>query len=283
MLAYCTPFSIAMMARVFSVSRSGYYTWLGKRELLSWRSQQREAIDALVKEAFILGKGRNGAERIFYDLVEQDNPLDIKTIRKSLKRQGLIAKAAKLFKVTTDSNHALPVAPNLLARDFSAQLPNEKWVTDITYTQTTEGWLYLAVMIDLYSRKIVGWSMSKNIDAQLVYDALMMASWRRKFPRDIIVHSDRGSRYASHVYRQLLEKHSLKQSMSRKGDCWDNACAESFFHSLKVELIHGEPLRSGNQTREAIFEYIEVDYNRYRRHSAIGFISPECFEARNIC
>jgi len=272
-----------MMARVLLVSRSGYYSWLDNREVISWRMQQREAIDALVKTAFVAGKGRYGAERIFHDLVEQDNPLDIKTINKSLKRQGLIAKAAKLFKVTTDSNHALPVAQNLLERNFSAHQPNEKWVTDITYIQTTEGWLYLAVMIDLYSRKIVGWSMSKNIDAQLVCDALTMALWRRKFPQGVIVHSDRGSQYASHAFRDLLKKYSLTQSMSRKGDCWDNACAESFFHSLKVELIHGEPLQNGKQTRESIFEYIEVDYNRYRRHSAIGFISPERFEARNVC
>jgi putative transposase len=283
MLTYCALFSISMMARVLLVSRSGYYSWLDSREVISWRKQQRVAIDVLVKAAFVAGKGRYGAERIFHDLAEQDNPLDIKTINKSLKRQGLIAKAAKLFKVTTDSNHALPVAPNLLARDFSAHQPNEKWVTDITYIQTTEGWLYLAVMIDLYSRKIVGWSMGKNIDGQLVCDALMMALWRRKFPQDVIVHSDRGSQYASHAFRGLLNKYSLIQSMSRKGDCWDNACAESFFHSLKVELIHGEPLQNGKQTRESIFEYIEVDYNRYRRHSSIGFISPERFEARNVC
>lgn len=165
MLTNSALYSIAMMARVLLVSRSGYYSWLDNREMVSWRMLQRESIDALVKTAFEAGKGRYGAERIFYDLAEQDNPLDIKTIRKSLKRQGLIGKAAKLFKVTTDSNHSLPVAPNLLARDFSAQQPNEKWVTDITYIQTTEGWLYLAVMIDLYSRKIVGWSMSKHIDA----------------------------------------------------------------------------------------------------------------------
>jgi transposase InsO family protein len=283
MLTYCALFSISVMARVLLVSRSGYYSWLDNREVISWRMQQREAIDALVKAAFVAGKGRYGAERIFHDLAEHDNPLDIKTIHKSLKRQGLIAKAAKLFKVTTDSNHALPVAPNLLERNFSAHRPNEKWVTDITYIQTTEGWLYLAVMIDLYSRKIVGWSMSKHIDTQLVCDALMMALWRRRFPQGVIVHSDRGSQYASHALRDLLKKYSLTQSMSRKGDCWDNACAESFFHSLKVELIHGEPLQNRKQTRESIFEYIEVDYNRYRRHSAIGFISPECFEARNVC
>ena len=221
MLTNSALHSIVMMARVLLVSRSGYYSWLDNREMVSWRMQQRESIDALVKAAFEAGKGRYGAERIFYDLAEQDNPLDIKTIRKSLKRQGLIAKAAKLFKVTTDSNHSLPVAPNLLARDFSAQQPNEKWVTDITYIQTTEGWLYLAVMIDLYSRKIVGWSMSKHIDAQLVCDALTMALWRRKFPKGVIVHSDRGSQYASHAFRGLLEKYSLTQSMSRKGDCWD--------------------------------------------------------------
>ena len=283
MLTNCALHSIAIMARVLLVSRSGYYSWLDNREMIGWRMQQQEAIDTLVKAAFEAGKSRNGAERILYDLVEDDNPLDIKTIRKSLKRQGLIAKAARLFKVTTDSNHSLPVAPNLLERDFSAQQPNEKWVTDITYLQTTEGWLYLAVIIDLYSRKIVGWSMSKHIDAQLVCDALLMALWRRKFPRGVIVHSDRGSQYASHAFRNLLEKYSLTQSMSRKRNCWDNACAESFFHSLKVELIHDEPLQNSKQTREAVFEYIEVDYNRYRRHSAIGFISPEHFEARNVC
>ena len=279
MLTNSALYSIAMMARVLLVSRSGYYSWLDNREMVSWRMQQRESIDALVKAAFEAGKGRYGAERIFYDLAEQDNPLDIKTIRKSLKRQGLIAKAAKLFKVTTDSNHSLPVAPNLLARDFSAQQPNEKWVTDITYIQTTEGWLYLAVMIDLYSRKIVGWSMSKHIDAQLVCDALMMALWRRKFPKGVIVHSDRGSQYASTAFRKIIVEKELIQSMSRKGDCWDNACAESFFHSLKVELIMGEPLQNREKTREAIFEYIEVDYNRIRRHSANGFMSPERYEA----
>lgn len=156
-------------------------------------------------------------------------------------------------------------------------------MTDIAYLQTTEDWLYLAVMIDLYSRKIVGWSMSKNIDSQLICNALMMALWRRKFPQDVMVHSDRGSQYASHVFRDLLKKYSLIQSMSRKSDCWDNTCAESFFHSVKVELIYGEPLLNGKQTRESIFEYIEVDYNRCRRHNAIGFISPERFEARNVC
>lgn len=238
------------------------------------------AIDARVKAAFDLSKGRDGADRIFAELKEQGQPLNIKTIRNSLKRQGLVPKAARLFKVTTDSNHAQPIAPNLLARDFAASKANEKWVSDITYIQTTEGWLYLAMMIDLFSRKVVGWSMSETIDAKLVCDALSMALWRRKFPKGVIVHSDRGSQYASNAFRELLAKHKLVQSMSRKGDCWDNACAESFFHSLKVELLIGEPLQNREKTREAVFEYIEIDYNRQRRHSANGFVSPDTFEAR---
>lgn len=246
------------------------------------RTQRKNVIDATVKSAFIASKERYGADRIFAELEDQGVWLNIKTIRESLKRQGLVAKAARLFKVTTDSNHAQPVAPNLLERNFTATKPNEKWVSDITYIHTTEGWLYLAMIIDLFSRNVVGWSMSENIDAELVGDALTMALWRRKFPADVIVHSDRGSQYASNAFRKILAENQLVQSMSRKGDCWDNACAESFFHSLKVELIFGEPLQSREKTREAIFEYIEVDYNRNRRHSANGFMSPECFEKKFV-
>lgn len=246
------------------------------------QQQRKKEIDHRVKAAFDASKGRSGAERIFVDLEEGGYPLNIKTIRKSLKRQHLVPKAAKLFKVTTDSNHAQPIAPNLLKRNFSASKPNEKWVSDITYIQTTEGWLYLAMIIDLFSRKVVGWSMSETIDAELVCDALTMALWRRKFPEGVIIHSDRGSQYASNVFREKLSNHKLIQSMSRKGDCWDNACAESFFHSLKVELLIGEPLQDREKTRQAIFEYIEVDYNRYRRHSANGYISPERFEAKFV-
>lgn len=264
------------------VSRSGYYHWLSNLPKITWREQRRQTIDDQVKRAFVNSKGRDGAERIYHELKEQDEALNIKTIRSSMKRQGLVPKAAKLFKVTTDSNHTLPVAPNLLERNFVAQKPNEKWVSDITYLQTTEGWLYLAMIVDLYSRKVIGWSMGEVIDAKLVCDALTMALWCRKFPRHVIVHSDRGSQYASYAFRNLIEKYALRQSMSRKGDCWDNACAESFFHSLKVELIIGEPLKDREQTREAVFEYIEVDYNRTRRHSAIGFVSPDCFEAKFV-
>lgn len=181
--------------------------------------------------------------------------------------------------MTTDSNHNDPVADDLLKRDFSADKPNQKWVTDITYIQTREGWLYLATMIDLFSRMVVGWSMSETMEAELVCNALSMALGRRGHPTNVIVHSDRGSQYASGKFRKLLSKYSLTQSMSRKGNCWDNACAESFFHSLKVELLYGEPLMNRENTKKALFEYIEIDYNRDRRHSANKFVSPVKFEA----
>ena len=191
-------------------------------------------------------------------------------------------KAARKFKVTTDSNHSLPVAPNLLARDFTASAPNQKWVGDITYLMTSEGWLYLAVIIDLYSRSVVGWSMGERMTSSLVCDALTMALFRRGFPKDVILHSDRGSQYCSHAYREMADKYQLKMSMSRKGNCWDNACAESFFHSLKVEAIQYEPIMTKKEMRQNIFEYIEVDYNRVRRHSAMGYLSPENYEKENV-
>jgi len=264
------------------LSRGGYYHWLSAKDKPNSRTERQHSIDARVKSAFVNSKGRDGSERIAHELAEQGTAHDIKTVRNSLKRQGLVAKAAKLFKVTTDSHHQKPVAPNLLERNFTASKPNEKWVSDITYIQTTAGWLYLAMIIDLYSRRVVGWSMSQHIDAKLVCDALTMALWKRRFPKGVIIHSDRGSQYASDAFREIITERELIQSMSRKGDCWDNACAESFFHSLKVELLIGEPLQNSEKTREAIFEYIEVDYNRNRRHSANGFKSPERFEAEFV-
>lgn len=160
--------------------------------------------------------------------------------------------------------------------------PNQKWVGDITYLATDGGWLYLAVLIDLFSRKVIGWAMSDRMTADLVGDALKMALWRRKMPRKVIVHSDRGSQYCSTLYQSLVIQHDLKCSMSAKGNCYDNACAESFFHSLKIEAIHGERFETRDAMRRQVFEYIEMDYNRQRRHSAIGMISPEAFEARMI-
>lgn len=238
--------------------------------------------DAQIKEIFEQSKERYGVTRIQVELAEAGTPAAPKTISDSMRRQQLVPKAARKFKVTTDSDHQLLVAPNLLERDFTATAPNQKWVGDITYLLTNEGWLYLAVVIDLYSRAVVGWSMSERMKSSLVCDALTMALFRRGRPQGVIVHSDRGSQYCSHAYRKVINDNQLKLSMSKKGDCWDNACAESFFHSLKVEAIHDEPLTSRKEMRQTVFEYIEVDYNKTRRHSAIGYLSPENFELKNI-
>lgn len=282
MLEHLLQFSITRMASVFRVSRSGFYHWIKNRHKESQRSHRRKQRDQAIKDAFDESKERDGARRIQKTLEEHGNSADIKTIQNSMKRQGLVAKAARKFKVTTNSNHKLPVAPNVLEQNFDAQKPNEKWVGDITYLMTSEGWLYLAVIIDLYSRQVVGWSMSERMTADLVCDALSMALFRRGFPEGVIVHSDRGSQYCSHDYRCLIERNKLQQSMSRKGNCWDNACAESFFHSLKVEAVQYEPLMTRSEMRENVFEYIEVDYNRVRKHSALGYLSPEQFELKEV-
>lgn len=200
----------------------------------------------------------------------------------SLNRQGLVAKAARKFKATTNSNHHLPVFDNLLNQDFSATVPNQKWVGDITYLGTDEGWLYLAVIIDLFSRQVIGWAMSERMTADLVCDALQMAIFKRKRPKGVIVHSDRGSQYCSHAYRSLLQQHQLRGSMSAKGNCYDNACAESFFHSLKVEAIHGERFATRENMRQTVFEYIETRYNRNRLHSTLGYLSLVHFEAQAL-
>ena len=275
-------FGVSAMSRVLQVSRSGFYAWSRRRDNPSPRQQRRNQLDEAVKEAFHARKGRSGSPRLVRDLAEAGHQHDRKTIAESMRRQGLRAKAAKKFKATTNSRHNLPVAPNLLQQDFTADRPNQKYVGDITYLWTEEGWLYLAVVIDLYSRLVVGWAMSERMTAQLVCDALQMALWRRRMPTGVIVHSDRGSQYCSGAYQQMIREHELVCSMSARGNCYDNACAESFFHSLKVEAIHGERFASREEMRQTVFEYIEADYNRTRRHSANGFISPEAFEAQQV-
>lgn len=282
MLEYQHCFTVKRMAAVLCVSRSGYYRWRKYGDTPSARAQVRQVRDEKIKGIFDTSKERYGATRIQVELASSDTPAAWKTISASMRRQHLVPKAARKFKVTTDSNHSLPVAPNLLKRDFTACTPNQKWVGDITYLMTSEGWLYLAVIIDLHSRAVVGWSMSERMTSTLVCDALKMAQFRRGFPKGVILHSDRGSQYCSHAYRDLAEKCRFRLSMSRKGNCWDNACAESFFHSLKVEAIQYEPIMTREEMRQNIFEYIEVDYNRVRRHSALGYLSPENYELQNI-
>lgn len=272
-------FRIWLMARALKVSRSAFYRWRETLPQRSARQVSRQQFNDAVLVAFKRAKSRSGSPRLTRDLHDAGFACNRKTVAKSMKDQGLVAKAAKKFKVTTDSNHGHAVAPNLLQRDFSASGPNQKWVGDITYIRTEEGWLYLAVLLDLFSRRVVGWSISNRMKTNLVSDALMMALWNRKTPTGVIVHTDRGSQYCSKAYRKLLEKYQLKASMSGRGNCYDNACAESFFHSLKVEAIHGERFRTRADARAAIFEYIEVDYNRTRRHSACDYFSPAEYEA----
>ena len=274
-------FSVTAMARILKVSRSGFYHWTVSREPGS-RAKARQALDALVKAVFDAHKGRYGAPRVTAELREDGHDYDEKTVAASLRRQGLVARAGRKFKATTNSNHNLPVAENLLAQDFQATRANEKWVQDITYLPTDEGWLYLAVVIDLYSRQVVGWAMSSRMKAVLVCDALKMALFRRAMPTGVIVHSDRGSQYCSKRFQRQLHQHGLKCSMSKRGDCYDNACAESFFHSLKVELTHGTRYPTREQARRVVFEYIETYYNLVRRHSTLGHLSPAAFELQNV-
>lgn len=223
-------------------------------------------------------RGRAGAIRITKQLKAEGESAGRHRIAKIMRKNGWRARAAKKYKATTNSNHALPVAPNLLEQNFRATKPNQKWVSDITYIWTEEGWLYLAVMMDLYSRKVIGWALSERMTTQLVIDALQMALWRRKMPRGVIVHSDRGSQYCAHAYQALLVEHGLICSMSKRGDCYDNAAMESWNHSFKVEAIHGEKLITRADTKKHVFDYIEVYYNRERLHSTLGYFSPEYFE-----
>ena len=275
-------FSIKAMSRVLKVSRSGYYACCKRRSNPSTRHKRCEQIDSDVKTMYDKHKQRNGSRRLSHDLRAEGKPYNRKTVAKILKRQGLRAKAAKKFKATTNSKHNLPVAQNLLNQDFSASAPNQKWVGDITYLATDEGWLYLAVVIDLYSRLVIGWAMSERMTAELACDARRMALWRRHRPQGVIVHSDRGSQYCSNAYQKIIRAHELLCRMSAKGNCYDNACAESFFHSMKVELVHGERFATRERMRQQVFEYIEVDYNRNRRHSANGYLSPAVFEAQEV-
>ncbi len=271
---------VALMCRVLGVSRSGYYGWRDRPP--SDRAQADVRLAADVRRVFDEHKGRAGAPRIAKQLRTEGRRVGKNRIARVMQAEGLRAKAARKYKATTNSNHKLPVAPNLLEQDFTASAPNRKWVSDITYVATDEGWLYVAVVLDLYSRLVVGWSMSERMTTKLVADALTMAIWRRKMPTGVIVHSDRGSQYCAHVYQRLLQNNQMICSMSKKGDCYDNAAMESWNHSLKVEAIHGERFTTREMAREQVFEYIEVYYNRKRLHSTLGYLSPESFEAQKV-
>jgi len=272
--------AVALMCRVLDVSRSSYYDWRNRPP--SARALANERLTDDIRRIHAEHKSRVGAPRVTRHLREEGQRVGKNRVAGLMRSEGLRAKAARKYKATTNSSHTLPVAPNLLEQDFTAQAPNQKWVSDITYIATDEGWLYLAVVLDLYSRLVVGWAMSERMTAKLVCDALQMALWRRKRPRGVIVHSDRGSQYCSGDYQRLLQQNGLVCSMSKKGDCYDNAAMESWNHSLKVEAIHGERFVTRQAAKDQVFEYIEVYYNRKRLHSRLGFLSPEAFELRHV-
>jgi len=265
------------MCKVLNVSRSGYYEWANNTE--SNKAKQDKELTAIIKIIFQEGRGTYGARRIKSILSRKGVIISRRRIIRLVKEANLVCKTKRKFKATTNSNHKLPVAPNLLARRFDVNASNRYWVGDITYVPTEEGWLYLATVIDLYSRKIIGWSMSNRMQAELVNKALLMAIWQRKPSKGLIWHTDRGSQYASNSHLEIIRQHNIKQSMSRKGNCWDNAVAESFFNSLKTELTHQCKFKNREEARNVIFEYIEVFYNRIRIHSANNYLSPVEFEA----
>jgi putative transposase len=271
-------FSVRMMCKMLAVSPSGYYDWRDRP--LSTRAQENAILAGKIKAIFDDENSRAGAKRIAKRLKQEGASVSRHRIARIMQLHGWRAKAARKFKATTNSNHKLPVAPNLLQQNFSASKPNEKWVSDITYVWTEEGWLYLAVVMDLYSRMVVGWSMSERMTSKLVIDALQMAIWRRKKPHGVIIHSDRGSQYCSHEYQKLLADNGFICSMSKRGDCYDNASMESWNHSFKVEAIHGERFSTRTDAKNHVFEYIDVYYNRKRLHSRLGYLSPVYFEAQ---
>lgn len=271
-------FSVARMCRQLDVSRSGYCQWRARPP--SNGSIANRALDARVAALHAESDRSYGRVRIVRALREQGTAVGHERVRQSLLRQGLQAVYKRPYRVTTDSRHDKPVAPNILERRFEGWQPNQAWVADITYIVTAEGWLYLACILDLASRRVVGWSMSERMKAELVCEALTSAYWRRKPAAGLIMHSDRGSQYASERYRRLLTDYSMTQSMSRRANCWDNAVMESFFKTLKVERTHRVRYQTRAQARLDIVNWMEGFYNRSRLHSSIGYYSPADLERR---
>jgi putative transposase len=264
------------MCRFLKVSRSGYYEWCKRDE--SPRKKKDRELKEKILAIYMKYKKHYGSPRIHDELHDMGIPCSKTRVERLMHELGIRARHKRQFRVTTNSNHKYPVAPNLLNRQFEVNELNLVWAADITYIRTFEGWLYLAAVMDLCSRKIVGWSMSETINTALAIAALKMAIHRRKPAKGLVHHSDRGLQYASYEYQDVLKENYMICSMSRKGNCWDNAPMESFFSTLKTECIEGKIYLSRAQAKCEIFEFIEIDYNRKRRHSTIGSMPPEKFE-----
>jgi transposase InsO family protein len=267
---------VRRLCEALDVSPAGYYAWRDRPA--SARQQRQEALLVEIRAIHAEVKARYGSPRIHAELAARGHDCCVNTVAKLMREHDIRAKTAHKFRYTTDSNHDRPVAENLLDRQFDPAAVNEAWVADITYIPTREGWLYLAAVEDLYSRRVVGWSMADHLESRLVVDALALAVQRRLPGEGLLAHSDRGSQYASDHYQALLARHGITCSMSRRADCWDNAPMESFFASLKKELVHDANFATRAEARAAIVEYIEVFYNTRRRHSTLGYVSPAEYE-----
>lgn len=273
---HCSTHGVQKMCRVIGASRSGYYRW--RKQPQSKRQKENEEILMEIKELHKKSYRAYGSPRITKDLKATGIKCGENRVARIMKVHGIVGKAAKKFKATTDSKHNLPIAENLLKQNFVTEKPNTVWVSDITYIWILEGWLYLAVILDLYSRQVVGWAMSNRMTSGLVIKALYQAIGRRNPGIGCVFHSDRGVQYASADFRDVLKVYGFIQSMSRKGNCYDNAVAESFFHTLKTEHVYDYRYETRAEATQSIFEYIEMFYNRQRRHSTLGYRSPVSFE-----
>ena len=268
------------MCHVLGVSRSGFYRWRKHRP--SKRELDNQRLDAEIREIFDGSKKRYGSPKITQELRARGRKVGKNRVAKRMRRAGLRSKIRRKYRVTTDSKHHFPVAPNLLERDFNAEAPDKVWVSDITYLATRKGWLYLTVIIDLFSRLVVGWALSSSLGHEMVVTALKRAIGRRRPAKGLIFHSDRGVQYACTDFRKELRENGFIQSMSRKGDCWDNAVAESFFGIMKTELVYHEKYGGHQDALHSIFEYIEAFYNRERRHSVLRYLSPARYEEEKL-
>jgi putative transposase len=272
-------FSLSALCRAMQVCRCGFYAW--RKRAKSAHQIQDETLTEQIKSVYQESKETYGSPRICADLKEAGIPCSQKRIARLMRLSKISALRRKRFVVTTDSDHKMPIAENLLDRTFEVQTPDTRWTADITYLWTGQGWLYLAVILDLFSRRIVGWAMDQTIDRALVLSALNMALVGRKPVSDLLCHSDRGSQYASGDYQKRLKEVGIVCSMSRRGNCWDNAPTESFFAGLKKEMVYRTRFETRDQARSAVFSWIEVWYNRKRRHSTLGYLSPEAFERKH--
>lgn len=276
MQQHAAHWPVEEMAKIFDVSRSGYYQFIKGR--LSKRKEENNRLLIKIKSCHDASRHTYGSPRIHAELRENGETCSRKRVSKIMQQEGIAAKMKRRFKVTTKANPDAMHAPNLLAQNFTAEKPNQRWVADFTYVSTMEGWLYVATVLDLFSRRIVGLSMSDRMTTDLVTSALEQALLHRKPPADLIHHSDRGSQYTSISFRETLKKHNITASMSGTGNCYDNAAMESFYHTLKTEHIYFELYKTKQEAKQSIFEYVEVFYNRQRRHSTLGYCAPMMFE-----